>query len=586
MAALFLLIPLVAAEPPRRQVPAAVLADVRTLQSRFEQALAMDCDAARCFSKGCNYVAHTVADRPRTTSLPGLGSDPGPGSVEPQAFLTQAQCAFTYEDTVAAEDVQALTRRLQLKVSQGWTTVTVAAQPLQALPDYVRTTPESEPESDTPPEPVPAPEPPPPWTTEVAVQELWDTLLPHFAWMIAVVLGTLSLTTLIWAWRRVGQTSLEEQAFLAQLSQETSEAAPDGNATAVVPQEDEIAAFVAAQQAAWSARMADADPAISALAEELLRAGDLPLLAKAVLRFPQTLPAAFPNDGELGASKLALADYLKTMPADALPDDATFFEALNRHAMAATVISQDDAQLFRTLREAFGTVGMVTLIGDLPDRLGALLFVLSSMTEQREMVALMLEPQRAALASQLLRSNRMDPRETDALLSVLDAVRRGQPLTDLPSEMPISDRGMRVDAAGALSILLPNISQQPRSALLEDALSRFQRALPAWYHDILYADMVLFLPAESRTDLLLGLDVTLLNAWLAVQSDAARAALLHGAPNALLASTGAAPATPNNQQMLLAVEGRRALAKGLHLYRSRAGIPLEAVLLSKGAPTA
>ncbi|MCK6524281.1 hypothetical protein L6R49_22990, partial [Myxococcota bacterium] len=60
-----------AADPPNSQIPATVLAELRTLESDFELALSQDCDAARCFSKGCTYVSHSVADRPRAASMPG-----------------------------------------------------------------------------------------------------------------------------------------------------------------------------------------------------------------------------------------------------------------------------------------------------------------------------------------------------------------------------------------------------------------------------------------------------------------------------------------------------------------------------------
>ena len=126
---------------PRRHVPPTVLAEVAQLQNRFDLALAIDCDAERCFSKGCTYVDHAIADRGRAASLPGLGDGPGPGSVEPQAFLTKASCGFAVEDSVESEDVQVLVRRLQAKMSSGWTVVTVQQHSLEPLPTYVQQTP-------------------------------------------------------------------------------------------------------------------------------------------------------------------------------------------------------------------------------------------------------------------------------------------------------------------------------------------------------------------------------------------------------------------------------------------------------------
>jgi hypothetical protein len=50
---------------PSRQIPPSVLVELQLLENRFDLALAADCDSDRCFSKGCSYLDHAVADRPR-----------------------------------------------------------------------------------------------------------------------------------------------------------------------------------------------------------------------------------------------------------------------------------------------------------------------------------------------------------------------------------------------------------------------------------------------------------------------------------------------------------------------------------------
>ena len=100
------------------------------------------------------------------------------------------------------------------------------------------------------------------------------------------------------------------------------------------------------------------DPEITALVRELLLAEELDLLTKAVLTFPDTLPAAFPSGGDVAAAKLALATHLKTHAKESLPDDAAFYTRLSRHALAATVSTQQDARVVRSLREDFGAAGL------------------------------------------------------------------------------------------------------------------------------------------------------------------------------------------------------------------------------------
>ncbi|MCB9746630.1 MAG: hypothetical protein H6739_15720 [Alphaproteobacteria bacterium] len=575
------------AEPPAYQIPPSVLAELRLLDSRFELALAADCNARRCFSKGCTYVAHTVTDRPRSGSLPGLGLDPGPGSVAPQEYLTQAQCTFTHEPSDDNADMSALARRLQMKLSSGWVTVSVNHQELLPLPEYVREAPE--PEAAEAPAEEPEVEPPPPvepepWGLSVAGRELWAELLPHFYWMLGIVLTTLSAVMLIWAGRRVGQASIEEQALLAQLAQPEAPAAPEVAPVVVEQVEEDDPQLIAARQAAaWTERLESLDPAapdpeLAALVRELLRARALPLLAKAVLRFP-LLPTAFPTGPDVASAKVELADYLKTVDLDALPSDAELFAALDRHALVAALVTQPDARVVRSIREDFGPGGLAALIQAMPARLGALLFALAPPATRLEVVRLLTPAQVAAMAEQLLRSNRLNPAETAVLFEALEAAREGRPTPDLTVPMGDSDLGAPFDAAGALSALLPMMSAEQRSALFRGALHRFHGSLPSWTRGILSADMLFALPDEARTDLLLAVEVEPLAAWISLLDDDTRAHLLGPLPQSLRRSIEAVSVFPSRaQQVALAERGRVELARGFQGQLARARTPFERVV--------
>ncbi|MEZ4316664.1 MAG: hypothetical protein R3F61_04150 [Myxococcota bacterium] len=564
---------------PEREIPPSVLSELRLLESRFDLALASDCDAGRCFSKGCTYVDHAVADRRRSASLPGLGQDPGPGSVPAQEYLTRASCSFAHEESIEPADVQALSRRLQAKLSKGWTVVSVDHQKLPPLPAYVQQPPEpeAEPEVEVPPEPPPPP--PPEWTLGQAGRELWNTLLPHLFWMIAVALLTVAATALIWAWRRVGRDSIEDQMLLAELARGEDGNGPVSEGSTADPEEDD-AAFVAAQDAAWSERLAAMDPAspdpeVQALIRELLRSGDLPLLAKAVLRYPDTFPAAFPSGGEVASAKLELAEYLKTVDTDALPADPEFFRSLNRHALSAALASQSDAQVVRSLREELGAAGLAQLIRQLPARPGSLLFALAPTDVQYELVRLLGPSPVADMSEMLLASNRMDPAETEHLFGVLTAMRAGAPLP-APRSHDITDRGSEFDAVGALSVLLESLDEHQRSALFEASLNRFHGNLPAWYRGILVSDMLLGLGEEARTDLLLGIDAEPLAAWFSLLDPERRDAVLESAPSSLRQSIRASNVFPSRaRQLALAERGRRELARGVGEQLARAGRSFE-----------
>ncbi len=581
-------------KPPSRQIPVAVQVELEQLENRFELELVRDCDDERCTSIGCTYVAHTVADRPKSSSLPGLGEGAGPGSVEPQEFLTRARCQYAHETDLEAATIGALSRRLETKLSKGWLTVSVANQGLQPLPDAMGEPPADD-EDDTGEADEEVVEADvveePPFTLGTAAKELWYELLPHAPWMVGLALFTFFATILIWAARRVGAPTFEERALLAELAAGGGGGpggAADGTAEAVV--EDEGLSepeWVAQQHESWASRLAEMDPAspdaeVQAMVRELLRSGETALLATAVLRFPDTLPAAFPRGGELATAKLALAEFLKTADEDELPADADFFRSLNRHALAASVAAQQDARVVRSLREDFGATGLVDMVGRLPSRIGAILFALAPGVEQLEMARLLSPDQGMQLADQLLRSNRMSPEEAQSLFDALsDAdVAAPQGLVD----KRVSDRGAAFDAAGALSVLLPSLSSERVSQLFAAALQRTAGSLPSWTRGILTADMLLALSDESRADLFLAVDIEPLAAWLSIQDPSARGLALEGVPDTLRLSVQASSVFPSRQrQVALAAEGRTVLARGFGNQLARAGVSFEEVVGGGGA---
>jgi hypothetical protein len=567
---------------PRREIPPQVLVELLDLEHRFDLALGQDCDAERCFSTGCTYLDHAVADQPRRASLPGLAEESGPGASTPQAYLTKAQCGFAHEAALEASDTQVLTRRLQSKMSGGWTVVSVSGTPLPELPDYLRDAPAPVVDEDAAEEAPPPPPAEPAWTAAVAGRELWSELLPHFFWMLGIGLVTVASGILIWAWRKVGRASLEEQALYAQLMEGgdlgTEPAEGESDAASVTPVEDE-AERVEAQAAAWTERLAavdpaDPDPELQALVRALLRAGEIPLLAKAVLRFPDTFPAVFPRGGDVATQKLALADFLKTADLAELPSDADFFAALDRHALAAALATQSDAEMVRNLREDFGSAGLAGLISQLPPRRGALLFALAPVEAQHEMVRLLPAAGLGPIVQALLASNRMDEDESAWLFAAVRAARGDGTMPAAPERETITDRGAQIDAAGALSLVLPHVPDGPRTEALGGALQRFGGTLPAWYRDILVPDMLSALPAEARGDLLLGVDVDALAAWRSVQRTEDRGIIDGYMPSSLRTSVAASSRFPSrSRQLALADQGRRAIARGLQGQLARAGVP-------------
>ena len=585
------------ARVPAREIPAEVLVELADVESRFELALLADCDAERCFPSGCVYVDHAVSDQPRSTALPGLADASGPGSARPQAWLTQATCSFAHEPELEAGDVAILVRRLQARLSGGWTAVSVRNKPLTPLPPYLRDPPAAEGEAEALAEldaedaPI-APPPEPELTAASAGRQLWAELLPHAFWMVGLLLTTLAFAFGVWALRRVGRVSPEEQLLLQQLASEDAGDDAQGGPAPVAVEPDGAASadpeWVAAQHQRWQRRLeafdpAHPDPALQALLRQLLRAGETGLLVKAMLRFPEHLPAAFPEGGDIASAKLDLADALKRADEATLPDDGAFFSALNRHALAASLTTHKDARVVQALRADFGAAGLAERIASLPARPGALLFALSPPAAQAEVVRL-LSPQRvAALAEQLLRSNRLDADETALLFGAVE----GRPATagvGAPSARAVSDEGGPFPAAAALSVLLQRLSTDDRAQLFQAALARTGGTAPAWYRGILVPDMLLALPAEARADVFLAVPVAPLAAWLQGLTPEGQEAMRRSMPESLQRSVAAT--ARGSQDASAADAGRSALAAALGEQLGRLGRSFESLLLPRrGEPT-
>jgi hypothetical protein len=360
--------------------------------------------------------------------------------------------------------------------------------------------------------------------------------------MIALVLVTLAALLIIWALRRLGKESLEEKALLAQMAAGTLDkpAAPEeaaaSSAASEAPATDgpsaaerEEVAFVTEQRRLWAGRMTEAEltrekSVVVALLRQWLKAGEFELLAKAIFIFGDRLSSAFSSEGELAVRKVGFAEYLRHVDEQQLPSDAEFFRKLNHHAIRAAVLSQADAESYRSIREEFGSSGIAHLIASLTPHHGALLFALVPTDFQHE-VARTLSPElQMKLTSHLLLSNRMSNEEQSYLFEALDAARAGRSLPSPPKPAPdaIRDRGHEFDAAGALSVLLTYIGAEDRQALLTSMLKRSSGAFPSWYQDILYPDMLLKLPKDVQADMLLEVDVKVLAGWSSVQHPAWR----------------------------------------------------------------
>lgn len=580
---------------PEKHIPPAVLMELRELENQFDWALSRDCAPEKCVSKGCVYRDHAVVDLPRNGSLPGLGQTQGPGSVPAQEYLTSARCEFAHEKNVSTKDVQALVRRLEQRLSKGWRQVSVSHQLLDTISPTLAESPppkpEAKPKEEEPQKPA-EPLAPTEWDAQVALRELWVNLLPHFSWMIAVVLGTLAVLCIIWAWRRLGRETAEEKALLAAMTQTPSEegsktpnAPEEASLTEVTPLPEEDAALTE-QKRIWAERMAQADFAknegmVSSLLHQWLKTREFALLAKAIFLFGDQLTVAFSADPELAELKVEFAEYLRSVDASTLPEDEVFFKKLNQHAVSSSILAQSDAETYQSLHREFGSGAVATLMKQLPPRQGAVLFGLLPVELQSEVSRTLAPEFRVLVAQQLLSSNRASRDERSYVFQALTETREGKALTPPPKTLPneIVDRGSEFDAAGALSNLLPHIASEARQALFGKVLQKAHGELPRWYEDILYPDMLSKLPNEVQADMLLEVDLKGLAGWSSMQpllwQDEFFSRLTPSLQKAVRANMSFAS---REEQLLLAKKGRNELVEALKRRAARGGVSLAELL--------
>ncbi|NBW82479.1 hypothetical protein EBR21_12060, partial [bacterium] len=485
---------------PEAHIPPSVAAELKRLENQFELALNQDCPADKCFSRGCFYVSHATTDKPKQGALPGIGDERGPGAVEPQEYLTGARCELATETSIPAKDRQTLVRRLEQKLGKGFTVVTVDAKQLPPLPDSLKVTP-------TPFAPAAATSTPAGdknSAVDKAAQkdvgkdglfrEFWLSILPYLPAMLGGVLLTLCVLSLIWASRRLGVKTVEEKIMEASLTApppepiDLKEIKPDENKNTILDVETIEKAFVAEHSMLWRSRIEKDPKVLASLFLIWLRDGNYAMLAKAVLEFDGLVKPEFPVDGEFAKRKLEFSEFLKDATPETLPPGAEFYRILNQHALAASILSQSDAEIYKRIHEEFGPAGIRQLMGALPKRLGAVLFTLVSASDQKSTALLMPEAERSEYASELLRSNRATREDLANILKAARCVCDGKPVPAIKLHSETSDHGQEINAASALSILLPLISVASRKQVIRQSLNAHGGQPPEWMQYVFFPD--------------------------------------------------------------------------------------------------
>ncbi|MDQ3235034.1 MAG: hypothetical protein M3Q07_24765, partial [Pseudobdellovibrionaceae bacterium] len=185
------------ARVPKEKIPDFILDQVKIIEADFVLALQKDCGLNFCFPRGCVYVSHENVSMQGDQVLPGLPTEgKSRVSTDPQYILTSAACEYVHEDNLDKQTIQDLNRRLESKLSKG--VLRVTARGIQI--------PESAADKMGSSKSMPL----------TRLQKIENLLLEHFSWLLGCLLVAIMLTISLWAWRRVGHDSKEDELrFLA-----------------------------------------------------------------------------------------------------------------------------------------------------------------------------------------------------------------------------------------------------------------------------------------------------------------------------------------------------------------------------------
>ena len=100
------------------------------------------------------------------------------------------------------------------------------------------------------------------------------------------------------------------------------------------------------------------------------------------------------------------------------------------------------------------------------------------------------------------------------IYEVVEAFSTQQALPDLPTPSDRTDTGKAFHAVKAVSILAGRLAKAHRERLYQMALEPRGGIAPDWYRDFVFADTLVELPLEARTNLMLEVDIDALSAWL------------------------------------------------------------------------
>lgn len=551
---------------PQRQIPPAIIQEVKQLENQFEMALMQDCGEQKCYSRGCQYLSHETVDRPRESSLPGIGEKGGLGEDPPQQYLTGARCEFVAEKTVPVKNLTIIRQRLEQRLSRGFIVVSVVTRHLPALPDATEPDAVTITGDDKTGEPLPQPDKPEPRLTwNRAVNDLWSTMLPHVPWILAVILGTLAVLTVILGWRRLGRISPEDEILMQQMTNSEQKIDGTGEKSRMPPPQPLVTLHEGELPAAWRDELKSDPERLRQVGDYWLAKGEYALLAKAALELGWTNV----SESGLTLAGIEFSDFFRSHTADDLPPNEEFGKRFHYDAVYAhTAAALPGAQIIEEL-EAFGVAGLTHLVEQIHPVYAAFLFTLIPKALARPIASRLSATTVTEMVRVLSRCDRLSARVQEAILRSVTMAASGEPL---PAEVgdnasvELQLHGEPVPAAQAVSRLIGSMSPADRRKLVATLKNEWEAHAPLWIDDLFFPELLLHVPTEPRGEILLTVPAAELSLWIHDQHSSIQEALLAAVPEVLRKHVARPPVVPAQRAALMLQRAERLLSEGVNRW--------------------
>ncbi len=454
---------------PKEKIPDALLNQVRLIEADFVVALQKDCSGNVCYPRGCVYVSHEIVSMQGDRVLPGLDNEKQVPS-EPQYILTGVACEYAHENGLAKEEVSNLNRRLESKLSKGALRINLKAVeiPAAAIKPSLATAAE------------------PTWG-----QKLLDQFFLHFSWLLGTLLLLVLVTIVIWAWRRLGRDTKEEELrFLLYRQRMEADAARGSLPVAVESPFDESKAWAERLQRLQLAH--DKNPEILRARLQLaLDEGQLGRVACSLALLAAAAESPLPSERQGSLVSLQLGEFMQGY----VPSATEQRDVLQDLEQQLSLKAHFDASLLVKVRQLFNRYDAVALLAQHSDlEARRALLALAPGLKIRELVDALPAMDVQTLAQSFCQSPRVSSRAVELWLQREGASGLDPRVTQ------------ECDASWILGFLLGRLAPAARAQVTAGT----QRA---WIAQAFYADCLSQLTRERAQDVLLSVDGQSLVHW-------------------------------------------------------------------------